>query len=125
MVLGRQTCKLRAFSYIRIARGILERKDLPEDMQKNSGLRQWAVKLLNHYSPERLDDHTTQELIKGETRIPLVQNVGIPPRLSAYQPLDPRSIAYQPGEVLPSVFSFNKDKSLRVSVNAVGFLEII
>jgi hypothetical protein len=28
-------------------------------------------------------------------------------------------------QVLPSVFAFNKDKSLRVSVNAEGFLELI
>jgi hypothetical protein len=40
--------------YITIALGILERKDLPEDMQKNEGLREWAVGLLRYYSPVHL-----------------------------------------------------------------------
>jgi hypothetical protein len=102
--------------YIGIALGILEKKDLPEDMQKNKGLRQWAVSLLNHYSPEQLDSITTQELINGETRLP-------PPRISPAN--NPPGSVYQPAEVLPSVFAFNKDKSLRVSINAEGFLEII
>jgi hypothetical protein len=33
--------------YIDIALRIRERKDVPEDLQKNKGLGKWAVKLLN------------------------------------------------------------------------------
>jgi hypothetical protein len=102
--------------YIGIALGILERKDLPEDMQKNKGLREWAVGLLNNYSPKQLDPITSQELMKGETRLP-------PPRLSPAS--NPPGFVGVTEQVLPSVFAFNKDKSLRVSVNAEGFLELI
>jgi hypothetical protein len=57
--------------YIGIALGILERKDLPEDMKKNIGLRKWAVGLLQHYSPVKLDDSTADKLTQGETEIPI------------------------------------------------------
>jgi hypothetical protein len=51
--------------YISIVLGILEQKDLPEEMKKNEGLRRWAVDLLNHYSVEKLDSETANELITG------------------------------------------------------------
>ena len=100
--------------YIGIALGILERKDLPEDLQKNTGLRRWAVRLLDHYSPERLDDKTAHELISGQTRIPLARD-----------PLTPPTEAEMHASATFSVIEFNKDKSLRVSINGVGVVEII
>jgi hypothetical protein len=60
--------------YLSLALGILEQKDLPEDMKKNTGLRKWAVALLQHYSPEPLDSETTTKLISGETTIPAARN---------------------------------------------------
>jgi hypothetical protein len=56
--------------YLSIALGILEQKDLPEDLKKNKGLRKWAVNLLQHYSQEKLDNDTANELIDGETNLP-------------------------------------------------------
>jgi hypothetical protein len=58
--------------YLSIALGILEQKDLPEDLKKNKGLRKWAVNLLQHYSSEKLDNDTAKELIDGETNLPKV-----------------------------------------------------
>jgi hypothetical protein len=52
--------------FVQIALGILEKKDLTEEMQKNPGLRKWAVGLLNHYSDVALDDDTAKKLIGGE-----------------------------------------------------------
>ncbi len=56
--------------YLQIALGILEQKDLPEEVKKNKGLRTWAVELLNRYSQVKLDPETSNELINGETNIP-------------------------------------------------------
>ena len=56
--------------YLAIALGILEQKDLPEQLKKSEGLRTWAVNLLQHYSPENLDKATVDELIKGDTNLP-------------------------------------------------------
>jgi hypothetical protein len=58
--------------YMQIALNILEKKDLTADMQKNKGLRKWAVDLLQYYSPEKLDQPTAIQLAKGEVEIPLV-----------------------------------------------------
>src|SRR5258708_12342893 len=63
--------------YMQIALNILEKKDLPQDMQKNVGLRKWAVDLLKYYSPVKLDDATTYKLINGETEIPFWGIIGI------------------------------------------------
>ena len=56
--------------YLAIALGILEQKDLPEQLKKSEGLRTWAVNLLQHYSSEKLDKATVDELIKGDTNLP-------------------------------------------------------
>jgi hypothetical protein len=48
--------------FVQIALGILEKKDLTEEMQKNPGLRKWAVGLLNHYSDVALDDDTAKKV---------------------------------------------------------------
>jgi hypothetical protein len=100
--------------YIGIALGILERKDLPEDMQKNIGLRQWAVRLLNHYSPQRLDDKTVQELINGETRLPALSDPLRPPTREQL-------------EASPShyVAELNPDKHFRVEVRGDGIMEVL
>ena len=65
--------------YITIALGILEKKDLPQDMQKNKGLREWAVGLLKYYNPVALSDQSAQELINGEATIqaPLAYTPGV------------------------------------------------
>ena len=60
--------------YIQIALGILEKKDLPPDMQKNVGLRKWAVGLLNYYSAVTLDEDTAEKLINSETELPMVKS---------------------------------------------------
>jgi hypothetical protein len=96
--------------YIDIALRIRERKDVPEDLQKNKGLGKWAVKLLNRYSREKLDNDTSQELINGEIRIPIGQNIGTSSGVA--------TTAYM-------LVAFNRDKSLRASVDAEGFLEIM
>lgn len=56
--------------YMQIALNILEKRDLTQNMQKNIGLRKWAVDLLQHYSPVKLDDPTKDKLINGEVEIP-------------------------------------------------------
>jgi hypothetical protein len=58
--------------YVQIALNILEKKDVPPDMQKNIGLRKWAVGLLKYYSPVNLDEPTADKLITGEVEIPVV-----------------------------------------------------
>ncbi len=63
--------------YMQIALNILEKKDLTQDMQKNIGLRQWAVGLLRHYSPVTLDDNTADKLVRGQVEIPLVVHGGL------------------------------------------------
>jgi len=92
--------------YIDIALRIRERKDVPEDLQKNKGLGKWAVKLLNRYSREKLDNDTSRELIDGEIRIPIGQNIGTSSGVA--------TTAYM-------LVAFNRDKSLRASVDAEGF----
>jgi hypothetical protein len=47
--------------YMQMAFGILEKKDLTEDMQKNKGLRKWAVDLLQYYSPVKLGKTTADQ----------------------------------------------------------------
>jgi hypothetical protein len=59
--------------YIGISLGILEQKDLTEDLKKNEGLRKWAVGLLKYYSPVTLDEKTAAELISGSATIPAVR----------------------------------------------------
>jgi len=80
---------------------------VPEDLQKNKGLGKWAVKLLNRYSSEKLDNDTSQELINGEIRIPIGQNIGTSSGVA--------TTAYM-------LVAFNRDKSLRASVDAEGIL---
>jgi hypothetical protein len=63
--------------YMQIALNILEKKDLTQDMQKNIGLRQWAVGLLKYYSPVTLDDNTADKLVRGQVEIPLVVHGGL------------------------------------------------
>jgi hypothetical protein len=58
--------------YMQMALGILEKKDLPAEMQKNIGLRKWAVDLLNYYSEVKLDNNTANKLVTGDVQIPLV-----------------------------------------------------
>src|SRR5258708_8327891 len=62
---------------MKIAINILEKKDLPQDMQKNVGLRKWAVDLLKFYSTVKLDYASTYKLINGETEIPFWGIIGI------------------------------------------------
>jgi hypothetical protein len=62
--------------YVQLALNILAKKDLPDEMQKNKGLRKWAVDLLNHYSQVKLTDATSDQLINGETIIPFVSSTG-------------------------------------------------
>jgi hypothetical protein len=66
----RQTGK----DYMQIALGILEKKDLPAEMQKNTGLRKWAVSLLKYYSPVALDDDTAHKLVNGEIELAITTN---------------------------------------------------
>lgn len=101
--------------YIAISLVILERKDLPADMQKNKGLREWAVKLLNNYSSAKLDDTTMRDLTEGETRIPIAQ--GLPPRQPTIAELQAAS-SY-------SILRMSNDKSMRVSVNGQGEVKTI
>lgn len=58
--------------YLSIALGILEQKDLSEELKQNRGLRQWAVDLLQHYSPNKLDPNTAKELVDGKATLPTV-----------------------------------------------------
>lgn len=60
---------------MQIAMNILEKKDLPQDMQKNIGLRKWAMELLQHYSPVKLDDRTKDKLVNGEVEIPTTREI--------------------------------------------------
>jgi hypothetical protein len=60
--------------YMQLALGILEKRDLPEDMAKNLGLRKWAVGLLKYYSPVKLDENTAGQLVNGEVEIPLMSD---------------------------------------------------
>ena len=59
--------------YMQIALGILKEKDLSEPMKSNSGLREWAVNLLQYYSPVKLDEETAKQLISGKVQIPVAQ----------------------------------------------------
>jgi len=61
--------------YMQMAFGILEKKDLPEDVAKNLGLRKWAVDLLKYYSPVKLDETTADQLVNGEVEIPLMSDI--------------------------------------------------
>jgi hypothetical protein len=97
--------------YMQIALNILENKDVTQDMQKNVGLRKWAVGLLKYYSPVSLDEPTTDKLINGEVEIPLVNDNS---QESAWGPPDPSS-AFQ--TALPHNHGFaslNTDGVLRV-----------
>jgi hypothetical protein len=53
--------------YVLLATDILKTKREAGD---DGGLRKWAVDLLNHTSPVKLDDTTAQQLIKGTITIP-------------------------------------------------------
>jgi hypothetical protein len=65
---------------MQMAFGILEKKDLPEDMAKNLGLRKWAVGLLQYYSPVKLDETTAEKLVNGEVEIPLMSDISHNPQ---------------------------------------------
>ena len=98
-----------------MALNILEKKDLTQDMQKNIGLRKWAVGLLKYYSPVTLDDDTGDKLVSGEVEIPLVSDNS---QESAWGPPDPSS-AFQ--AVAPHNYGFaslNTDGVLRVRAGA-------
>jgi hypothetical protein len=77
--------------YMQIALNILEKKDLPEEMQKNRGLRKWAVGLLKYYSPVKLDEPTADQLASGEVEIPvMIYNSQAQPWLDASNLNNPR-----------------------------------
>jgi hypothetical protein len=98
--------------YLSIALGILEQKDLPEDLKKNKGLRKWAVNLLQHYSQEKLDVDTANQLIDGETILP---NVVAPGRVSTAE----QSEATAKGEVR-AIMAQSADGKLKAEVSISG-----
>jgi len=59
--------------YVTIALGILQKDESKDGSQSNTGLRRWAVALLNSTSPVRLDPTTEQQLISGKLNIEIPQ----------------------------------------------------
>ncbi len=105
--------------YMHIALGILERKDLPEDMQKNIGLRKWAVGLLKYYSPVTLDDNTADKLLSGEVEISVVYDNS---QESAWGPPDPSSAFQAVAPHGQGFASLNTDGVLRVRMQSARYM---
>jgi hypothetical protein len=81
-------------------------------------LRKWAVNLLQHYSPVKLDDPTKDKLIKGKVEIPVVYGIlhesawGSPDPNSAFQVVLPRNHGFA---------SLNTDGVLRVHTSLAQY----
>jgi hypothetical protein len=103
--------------YLQIALGILEKKDLPEEMQKNIGLRQWAVGLLKYYSPAALDKITGDKLVSGEVDIPLVDGNSQynSSQFHDWESILPNSLSVQAPHGRDIIALVNADGILRIS----------
>jgi hypothetical protein len=101
---------------LQTAVGILENKVPPEEMQRTKPLREWAVYVLNTYSPKPMDPKVLDEMVNGQFALPLVQtNFGFifPDPMPHSKPAIPKFIAT------------SVDKKITVTAKSDDHLEII